>query len=89
MEGGGDEEKVLGYEKFYPFFVGVRKTLPLFCWGTKNFIALLGYEKYFSFVGMESFLHYFIITLLLHYLYQSSCDIPNEIIISFLQSISN
>ena len=46
MGDGGDEEEVLGYEKFYPFFVGVRKTLPLFCWGTKNFITLLGYEKF-------------------------------------------
>ena len=52
MGGGGDEEGVLGYEKFYPFFVGVRKTLPLFCWGTKNFNALLGYEKFYSVVGI-------------------------------------
>ena len=52
MGGGGDEEKVLGYEKFYPFFVGVRKTLPLFCWGTKKFTALLGYERFYCVGGV-------------------------------------
>ena len=52
MRGGGDEEGVLGYEKFYPFFVGVRKTLPLFCWGTKKFTALLGYEKFYCVGGV-------------------------------------
>ena len=46
MGGGGVEENVLGYEKFYPCFVGVWNISPPFCWGMKNFNALLGYEKF-------------------------------------------
>ena len=55
MGGRGDEEVcwgtknftpfLLGYEKLFLYFVGVRKIL-LHCWGMKNISALLGYEKF-------------------------------------------